>query len=722
MRIGRPGQPIELAFADYLATVAKPARSFLHYNNWFDGAGKDLRGDAFVKVWRQFRAKLEPEGIKLEAMVPDSGWQDGKSVYQPSAGAFPGGMADLAKLGAALRDEGTGLGLWLALDGTSLNIGWGEQQGYARAKANAYFSQYFPHYSLSQPKYHADLEAQLRRLTRECGLTYFKHDFNHLSDIGPGNGHLPTDRHGHEANVDAMIALLAACREENPRIYQNLTNWMWFSPWWLMHGDALWMLAGDDGFNRNQPELSGRAMASTDRDTYLYRMWGDPADRPLVPISRLMTHGLIRNPGGQMESPGDTLADWADHVWMHYGRGTQLKEWYITPAAMDDARWRVLLDIHKWSQRHFAALCNTVFVGGRPDEGQAYGYLGWDGDQGVLIARNPGVAEQTLVAPFDATSLYRGKAGQSFRAKQVYPQAGDWPGSFRSGQPLRITLPGYQTVVIELSRGNGAKPPRAVAPPVGNATSVSLPDEAMPRCELLVIGYEELPTVTLGGQPATPTRGNEGGVNQFAGYARSGMPSAKARMWRMASFDLRDRRGHQVALGFAGDTRAEAWLLVDRPVADRMVRQTICLMPETQLHAPPPRAITDAEWAARRAARLRLDTFGLEGWAGGEASIQLNGEVVAKLPNTEGGDHWRTQIIDLPADKLQRENSLVIVRAKDGDKWKLRRASLEVQLADGTWVPSNVAAAQTSHGDWAYLEGEVFADGTHSRPMALAFR
>ncbi|GBL43811.1 hypothetical protein EMGBD4_13100, partial [Verrucomicrobiota bacterium] len=87
------------------------------------------------------------------------------------------------------------------------------------------------------------------------------------------------------------------------------------------YADSVWLLAGDDGFNGNWPELAGRAQATTDRDVYFWRMWGDPSDRPWFPIANIMTHGIIRNAGGQMSYKTDLPRDWSDYVLMHYGRG-----------------------------------------------------------------------------------------------------------------------------------------------------------------------------------------------------------------------------------------------------------------------------------------------------------------------------------------------------------------------------------------------------------------
>ena len=735
--LGRAGQPLELSFLDYLDTVRKHPRSFTHYNNWFDASGKSLKGENFVNVWRAFKQVLDPAGVRLDAMVPDNGWQNGASIWQPSGGHFPGGTDDLARLGRTLRDEGTHLGLWLALDSTTCNIGWGEKNGYARAKANPYFSQYFAHYCLAQPAYEAALEKQLRTLVREGGLAYFKHDFNHLSCLADGHGHAPTDRHGHEANVDAMIRLLAACRQENQEIFQNLTNWIWFSPWWLMHGDALWMLAGDDGFNGNTPELSIRAMATTDRDTYLWRMWGDPADRPLVPLSHLMTHGIIRNPGGQMEGPGDTLADWADHVMMYYGRGVQMKEWYLTPSAMTPDHWRTLLDIHRWSATNFPALVNTVFVGGRPDEGHAYGYVGWSGERGVLVARNPGPGPQTLRVPCDASTWFRGRPGQAWRARVAYPYRDGWPAAYRSGAAMDFTLPGYATMAFELEPGApqpAARVPPLAAPAVTRTPKsvkavLSVPAKLDGRADLLVIGHAELPAITINGAAAEPYRASKSALNQFAGYARAGMPSTNARPWRMAAYDLKSRAGQKVDVTIspaAGveSTDVEAWLLVDQPAESGAGarRQTVAVLPRTTLAAVPVerRAATAAELAGAKARTLRIEAFGVNGGEFGEKEVWLNGAKIGVLPVC--GDDWTRAALAVPATAVQPANTVEVRHNGREDKFKFRGAELRIELPDGTVVASGPQQdAQTSFEGWQYGEGAVFPSPTSSAPVALRF-
>ncbi len=745
---GGAGAPVLDQFDAYLAKVQKPDRNFTHYNNWFDPAGKSLKDDNFLNIYREFMAATKPYGVKIDAMVPDDGWQDRKSVWEPTPRDFPGGFADLVKLSEALQKDGTTLGLWLALDGTNTDIKWGESQGYAKASPNKYFSQYFNHYSLSHPLYQAALEKQLVRLAGDAKVGYFKHDFNHLSDIGEGNGHPPTDRHGHEANVDAMISLLEATRDANPSVYQNLTNWVWFSPWWLMHGDALWMLAGDDGANGNWPELSVRNMATTDRDTFLWRMWGDSADRPLVPLSRLMTHGIILNASRQLEGLGDGAREWADHVMMYYGRGIQMKEWYITPKVATQEHWKALGTIHRWSEKNFKALANTIWFGGRPDEGHVYGYMGWDGDHGVLVTRNPAAKTQTLTIPFNAASGFIGKAGLPFHSRTVFPYHDNASESLESGKDIHIEVPGYATLAMEFAPGTSKSKPQALPPVAVMANAgeaiFSVPADVAGRAEILVIGYPDLPEVKIDGAVVTPRLTSKARLNPFPGYARAGMPSNKARAWTMASFDIKAAAvGKDVRLSMAGDIdcegTAEAWFLAERRAADSPMpedevpwaidaglrRQTVILIAERSISGPQlkQRALSDSELTGILAAKLSIGLFGVNPKDAGEKSVWLNGRKFAELPVV--GDEWLKCSIPLDDESIHRlkaGNTLEIRRSTGEDKFKFDAAKLIVQLADGSWVASTAQKdIQTTDRDWAFFEGTAFPNSEISAPVTLKF-
>lgn len=562
---------VEQSFLQYLTTMWKAPRSFLHYNNWFEPRAKDLSGDGLLNIWREFKTAIAPYGIKMDAMVADDGWQQRKSIWDPATRYFPNGLADMKKLSARLKSEGTGFGLWLAINDYTNDITWARQQGYKEAIPNSYFKQYGRYLSLSATQNKTKLLQQIPEIVRQTNAIYYKHDFNELSDLSEGNNHPATDRHGHEANLDAAIEILLATRKVNPDIYQNLTNWIWFSPYWLMYADYLWMLSGDDGTNGNWPELSTRATASTDRDTYIWRMFGNPADRPLVPVSRLMTHGIIKTSDGRMESKDDTLQDWLEYVLMHYGRGTLLKEWYISPEVMSADEWKALCTVDNWAAAHRSALNNTVFVGGRPDEGNAYGYMGWDGDKGLLVARNTQANPQELIIPFDRSVNFPAAFGEKYHANITFPYQDVYPQTFISGKTIRLLLPGYATMALEFKKGKAGS---AITSPEkinfnthGNTTTLQIPADVQGRCELLLTGYPELPAIKINGDTGTVKRRNKAAINQFSSYATIGMPSSKARDWNMVSIDLLPYAGKTVTITYSKTSGFESHLLAERPVA-----------------------------------------------------------------------------------------------------------------------------------------------------------
>jgi len=575
------GLDIEKSFMNYLKTIWKQPRSFLHYNNWFEPKAKNLNGDGLINIYKGFKSAISPYGIKLDAVVPDDGWQNRNSIWDPLPKYFPNGISDVKRLSDKLKAEGTGFGLWLSLNGYVNNINWGVKEGFHEAKPNSYFTKFGRYYSLSSNQYKDTIMLKVPLLAKETNAVYFKHDFNNLSDLSEGNNHPPTDRHGHEANLDAELDILIKTREINPGIYQNLTNWIWFSPWWLQYADALWMLAGDDGTNGNWPEISTRAMASTDRDTYIWRMWGDSNDRPLVPISRLMTHGIIKTSDGRMESPEDTLQDWFEYVLMHYGRGTLLKEWYISPDVMTSDQWKSLCTIHNWAKMHQGSLNNTVFVGGRPDEGNTYGYIGWDGDKGILVARNPSALTKKLIIPFDKSIFFYGKTGLNFQANVVFPYTDAYPQNFISGKQIEIVMPGYSTMAFELSPGKAQKSVEIPKLPVitkelekENISNLfEVPMDTRSRAEILLIGYPKMPELSINGIGVLPKRISKSKINNFADYAVTGMPSKQARPWTMATYDLSSYVGQKIRVSYKNGNSFQSYLLLERKVKPKKIKE-----------------------------------------------------------------------------------------------------------------------------------------------------
>ena len=112
-----PGDTAELGLLDYIEATRKPIRSHVHFNNWYSREAKIISVDAFVnKTFKPIRDGLAPYHVKLDAMVPDHGWEDGKTgprIYAPKTDTR---YDPLPAVEQALREAGTRLGIWISID------------------------------------------------------------------------------------------------------------------------------------------------------------------------------------------------------------------------------------------------------------------------------------------------------------------------------------------------------------------------------------------------------------------------------------------------------------------------------------------------------------------------------------------------------------------------------------------------------------------------------
>lgn len=736
---GMKGDPLELAFSDYVDSIRLPSRNFLQYNSWYDWRGDELTISNLMGTFNGFKDHLlDPYGLKMDAFVPDDGWQNRESIWMPRANLYPEGFAPLRN---ALEAGGSRMGIWMPINGTNLNADWGAQQGYEKSNRGRF-------YCLVGPKYNAEIRRATKRVITQGNLAYYKHDFNTLRCTAEGHGHLPDDRHGHEANLDAELELLEYERQLQPGIFLNVTSSVWLSPWWLMHADSIWMCASDFGYDKTYPQLSPREWAMSYRDAHFHNVYA--RQRKLVPVSAMMTHGIIHGKRLRLGGKEETLRQWSDYVVMYYGRGVQLKELYVSPELLDDSWWQVLGEATRWAVDNHEVLKNVVMVGGSPRAGQAYGYVHWLEDTGIVCLRNPAPFEQAIRVPFDKSVRYRGETGRSFQGRMIYPYVRQMPDEFVSGSPMELPVPACSVIVFECSPG----PPPTLAGPLGPVIaasgkaeltpsgtgqvtgSVTVPDEDMPRCDLYLI-----------------VRGTGTGVD-FDGILVNGAP-AKARRsagegWVLHAVDLRPFKGSQVTLKAtlpgSGDTpfsspdaEVGAWVVADRPWGSAAVpaehlpypisqgfrRKSASLVAPTTLERrKASRRIKAHELEGIKAAKLRIRVFDVNGEPQyRDKHIILNGEKLERVPVNKGRlSAWQESVIDLAPEQLKlirMKNTLELTNA-GGDCYKFTGLTLAVQLADGKWVESSGDwTVRSSVGSWLHAEGKTFRGAT-SGPIGLA--
>jgi hypothetical protein len=210
-------------------------------------------------------------------------------------------------------------------------------------------------------------------------------------------------------------------------------------------------------------------------------------------------------------------------------------------------------------------LANSVFVGADPSQGKVYGYMCWNADQGILGVRNPSPGEGEINVPFGQSTWYRRASGKEFRAKVLYPYQGELAATFRSGEPIKLRVPGYTLMVLQLEPGRGGSEIAETALPAvrmdsPNTSLVTIPDEAMQRCDLMLISHN----------PAVA--GKTGALPELKVNGEIVPPSRKAAGpgWGMVSVDVQPSRGKELRLAASrpasGFPDVEGWLIMDRPI------------------------------------------------------------------------------------------------------------------------------------------------------------
>ncbi|MFM7187874.1 MAG: hypothetical protein ACKO14_08645, partial [Armatimonadota bacterium] len=417
-----------------------------------------------------------------------------------------------------------------------------------------------------------------------------------------------------------------------------------------------------------------------------------------------------------------------------YGRGTLLREWYLSPKSVTSPEWKALIAIHKWADSRRADLINTVYIGGRPDEGAPYGFIGFaeSGKTGTLVIRNPAPTSKSLSFKLDETTLFSGKPGQPWTGRVVYPYSQDLPFGFDGSGECTISVPAYETIAIELRPGAARGPMVKMAPIVRvsdnqnpDTKTISLASFATGQRELMVIGYPTLPLIEINGKSVEPTRKTNGAINQFAGYAIDGMPSKTARMWEMAGFDITALTGKEFTVAVKGsesETHCEVHVIAERPFGDDkqttlspktfpgVLREATPVFLEQTLNARPvaPVEASDADLEQTAAVKLSLDAFGVNVGYGAKR-IFVNGSHIGNLPPC--GDQWTPFTLNVPLvanTTPPRKWSVVIRCANNEDKFKVGHMTLTLVLRSGREVALRSQVVATSHQDWAFFEGITF--------------
>lgn len=728
------------AFMRYVERIRIPPRSFLLYNSWYDLRKSEMTIERLTETYEAIRQGLAPYGVTLAAFVPDDGWQNPKSIWEPDLTFLPQGYTPLAN---AVEKGGACLGLWMPFMGTKLDISWGKEHGYEVATGEKY-------YCLTAPKYNRRLREVVKRHMRDWRVGYFKHDFNMFNCREPGHGHLPEARYGFEANVDAEIEMLQYERELRSDVYLNVTSCMWLSPWWLPYADAIWMGCSDFGRIKTVPATEPRDWAITYRDHHLWRRFRK--ERAQFPMSAVMTHGVIYGRRLLLGGKNEPLDKWSDNVVWFFLRGMQMKELYITPSLLSDAQWDILGRACRWAANNAEILRTAQLILGDPGAGEVYGFSSQAGGVAFFGFRNPSVEPQ--VAEIAARELI---GDTSATLHQIYPfraEAGTLTpdGAFRQTLgPNEIRI--YRATAAPEVSSTSLAP--AVLGPIPAPISVTLADSAASsnpfgltaRVEPKRGDLTALRLVAVLDQAFDIDARKAFRIECDGAVIQSSITKLEGLQILQAALPVRSLELRMTAVETALDVPFQpslglrAWLIADWPgepgptattvvepacpyAARRRAAVALGEPVEVDTSARRGRALTAADLRTARAAKLHLLVFGSNGEKYAGKPITLNGERVADVPTSRRPiDRWQRCLVDIPKEKLPalRLRNQIRFGNRSGDSYKLRDVALAVQLADGRWAETPFAGdVHCNTLSWLYAEGTPFTND-QSQPITVQF-
>ncbi|KAF4742390.1 hypothetical protein FOZ63_025268 [Perkinsus olseni] len=387
-------------FSDYIEMIrASSFHSWLHYNTWYDLRYRpcidaEVGGrDPYCEYSKKFTednvnqrisaiaTALEEEGVRLDGVLLDDGWDDWDTLWGVDKKAFPSG--DLSKVAKKAQEEhNVKLGVWMSPFGgyqeaSRRRVLHGLKMGYEVDLERRTFT-------LAGKKYSKVFSDQALMFVENDNVVFFKFD-------GIAGGQFSKGADKYAGEVDSLFKLILDIRRRGKGsiVWINLTIGTWPSPYWLIYGDSIWK----DGYDVGLAGWGNRRdMHITERDASVYQ---NVVQRGLLmPIANLMLHGILQsraNEAGYLLQ--DSIADiksFKTEVLTYFFSGVGLQELYIQPEELTKEYWKILADGVRFHGKFQSILRQVQWIGGDPERGQLYGWATSNNSDGVFGMRNPG--------------------------------------------------------------------------------------------------------------------------------------------------------------------------------------------------------------------------------------------------------------------------------------------------------------------------------------------
>lgn len=444
---------VQKAFFNYIDDIAAPTDFRVQYNSWYDHM-HSIDADKIEKSFFEIEKNLTINGVPpLDAYVVDDGWNDYKAPFWSiNTKKFPNRLYDVADIAVKLNSS---FGMWLSPRG-----GYICPDKFAKKmEKNGYgaYNSMAKDVCVFDKTYQNNVKAFVLKTTQEYDVGYWKFDgFSLVPCNNPKHDHLTggeNDMYAVTEMWEGWIEVFKAVRKlrkkQGKDLFINMTSYVNPSPWWLQYVNSVWIQNSDDiGFAENCEEQSQLDSELTYRDSRYYDFLCTRAYQ--FPVKNIYNHEPIY---GLCAKVDYTDEEFEKYLYFNACRGQALNELYISYSMMNKSKWRTLSNVLKWQRSNFDILQNVMFIGGKPDENNVYGYFGWNeqGD-GIIALRNPTDEKAPLTLTLNKLMGCPENLSNVQRYNVYNESATESFDSYSYGDKIELTLRPFEVKIFQFGK------------------------------------------------------------------------------------------------------------------------------------------------------------------------------------------------------------------------------------------------------------------------------
>ena len=234
-------------------------------------------------------------------------------------------------------------------------------------------------------------------------------------------------------------------------LWLNMTSYTNPSPWHVQWVNSVWMQnTGDTGYTNKFDATDEEAML-TYRDNAYYNFLNEREWQ--LPNKYFYNHdpvyGLTANDAYGRPDIEYTDDELRNHLYMLGTRGTAFWEYYYSYSMFDDDKWQINAEAAKWIEDNFDILQKSQMFGGKPENGDIYGYSCWNGKEGILSIRNPKNVEQSYEVTYDRLIGVGEDLGTVYGKVVVGDQKHQTDKALKYGDKVTYTLAPKEVLILQ---------------------------------------------------------------------------------------------------------------------------------------------------------------------------------------------------------------------------------------------------------------------------------